>query len=168
MNSDMMPVYQDHTGRRFSTLKSMAEAWGKTANVVLQRLNHGRSVEYALTQPVRPYYKPCHDHKGNRFTSITKMCEFWHINQTTYRNRLKMGLGLERALTTVKGRVIRAEKYVSDPEGRKFPSMLQLAMFHKISHNVLWYRLNVKKWPLSKALSYPVGKRGKRYAKNAG
>ena len=52
--AQMQRVVQDHKGNKFKSYSEMARIYGIKTTTFLSRLNNGKSIEEALTCPVRP------------------------------------------------------------------------------------------------------------------
>ena len=92
----------DHTGKKYSSITEMCNAYGIKPETYSRRINTYKwSVQKALTTPVKPNGgQYCYDHEGTRFKSESLMCKHWGINRKTYRYRRNNGLSVEEALTS--------------------------------------------------------------------
>ena len=123
---------EDHTGRKFTSLREMCDYWGVTYNCYYARRLNGCSIEQALTgiglKTVRP--KKCEDHTGKEFNSEKEMCKHWKVNYTTFIDRKSKGYSLESSLT---GKGVGArKKSCVDHLGNKFSSESEMCRYWNI------------------------------------
>ena len=78
----------------------MCNAYHIHKNTFSHRMNHGYSLEEALTTPVKS--KTVTDHLGNEYQNTEDMCNAYHMDPKLYRERRKKSWSIEKALTTPK------------------------------------------------------------------
>lgn len=138
---DRSKVCQDHTGKKFPSIRAMCRAWGVSAQTYATRRRRGHSLEQALA-PIPPVY----DHLGNKFPSITAMCIKWSIPREVYYGRREDGWSVERALTTPVGG--KGNCNITDPEtGYTYTSISEAAAAAGITRAAMWRRIHRGRYP---------------------
>ena len=141
-------VCYDHKGRRFANKEAMCKFWKVDATTFTYRINHGRSLEFALTALSYADIKgkAIEDHEGNKFDSVVKMLDYWGIESpSVYYNRRRSGWTLEEALTGVH---ITAQ----DHEGREFNTVRAMTAYWGIDVNAYYGRIR-NGWTQEEALT---------------
>lgn len=133
----------DHLGNRYNSIGEMCKYWGISRQTFINRLEHGKSLEQALTEKVR-YRKTkiCYDHLGNKFNSSIEMCRYWNINYKTFRSRINAGVNLDDALT-IGYRHNKEKERVSDHLGNEFNYLSEMCKYWNTSTSTFKYRIRL-------------------------
>lgn len=154
----MYKIAVDHKGNKFKSKGEMCKYWGKSYDVVRNRLLVGWELKDALERQLSynskkrslKGKKDCScgkikDHKGNEFMTKREMCDYWGVEPSLVTNRLKRGWSLEEALE------IKNINNIEDHKGNKFRSKSDMCEFWGITVNQLRGRLSMG-WSLKDAL----------------
>lgn len=147
----------DHTGKTWTSVTAMCNAWGITTALYYGRLKCGYSIEKALTEPIMEIprnSKNIIDHKGNEFVSVSELCKHWNIGRSTFNARIKNGWPIEDALTTPCKKINSTEKQEwTDHLGNKFESLNDMCKTYGVTHYTFRTRMQKLGWSLEDALN---------------
>lgn len=130
----MYKIAVDHKGNKFKSKGEMCKYWGKSYDVVRNRLLVGWELKDALERQLSYNSKKrslkdalevnrdssIEDHKGNEFKDIKDMCKYWGKDYELVSKRLRNGWGIEDALEKPAGKYYGYYKEVEDHKGNKF------------------------------------------------
>ena len=90
----------DHLGKTYTSRSAMAKAYGINLEKLRYRLDHGWSLEDALTKDVKPTDTSVIDPISNKtFSSLQNLCKHYGLNYSTVFSRMKNGMTLKEALS---------------------------------------------------------------------
>lgn len=115
----MIPI--EYKGKKYSSIRALAVAYGKNPVAVYARLKQTNDIEFALNQEKKWSLKTIKDHLGNEFRSLSAKCKHYGISVSGYKRRIKNGYTEEQALTeTAK---INCKRQSVEYKGMKFKSI---------------------------------------------
>lgn len=150
----------DHLGNKYPSYKARANAYGKHANVVKERLAKGYTLEDALTIPTDASHlvKPVTDHLGNTYPTCKEMCDHYHIKMSTFCSR-RYHMNLEEALTTpIKDKTDNNRRPCKDHLGNLYRSRREMCEHYGLTYDTVFLRLK-RGMTLEEALTKKVGDR---------
>ena len=151
---------RDHTGRDFTSITAMSEAWGLPADTVAERLRKGWLVERALTTPFHGKFRRVVDpESGYVYSSISECARATGLNIATIFMRRR---GARADLAGYAGRLNCTPS--RDHTGREFPSISAMADAWSLSRHTVYTRL-LRGWSLERALTLRL-KNTQKGAKN--
>ena len=151
----------DHLGNKYKSLKDMAKAYGKTPQLIYNRLTLGWGIEKALMTPADRGItsgKGCMDHLGNKYKSLAEMAKAYGKRRDLVEHRLEDGWSVERALTTAVTDCGGAGKECTDHLGNKYTSIVEMAKAYGKDYCTVHNRLKGG-WTLEDALTIDVNKK---------
>ena len=152
---------RDHTGRDFTSITAMAEAWGLPADTVAGRLRKGWPPERALTTPFHGKFRRIADpESGYVYPSIAECARATGLNIATIFLRRR---GARADLAGYAGRMNCTP--ARDHRGREYASIAAMADAWGLSRHTVYARL-LRDWPLERALTTPVKKYTERSKKS--
>lgn len=82
----------DHKGNKFDSIKEMCKFWNIEYHTFVRRIGYGKTIEEALTTPVKQRRKQSdhiYDIFGNEFTSMVDIDKCYHLPAGTYKQRIQ-------------------------------------------------------------------------------
>ena len=145
---------KDHLGNSYPTIGKMCIHYGIGRDVYRARLRNGHTLQYALTEPVKPSpRKPSTDHLGNTYDTQKAMCDHYGLSVTVFTSRLTKYKGdLKKALTEP---LDPLKKTCTDHTGRKFNSIKEMCNYWNIPYKVYNSRRRLG-WTLKDILEKPM------------
>lgn len=152
----------DHLGNKYKSISDMVRAYGIPRQTYTSRINHGWTLEQALTAEPEKGWKSelgglpaenysVRDHLGNVYSSLDEMLEQYGITSGRYYRRIKAGWSLKDTLE------IKVNPTAEDHKGRKFKNEREMCEAYGISHNT--YRARLKRgYSKEKALTMATQK----------
>lgn len=149
----------DHLGNSYDSITSMCEAYRINPVTFSKRIQRGKTLEQALTEPVRSRVSLCQtnrvtDADGNGFSSVSAMCKHYDIDYTTYVKRRESGMSKKDALTVPK----RTHKSCVDHLGNQFKSVADMCRYYDIDYNLYQNRIRIG-WSVKEALTLKLRNR---------
>lgn len=149
----------DHLGNSYDSITSMCETYRINPVTFSKRIQRGKTLEQALTEPVRSRVSLCQtnrvtDADGNGFSSVSAMCKHYDIDYTTYVKRRESGMSKKDALTVPK----RTHKSCVDHLGNQFKSVADMCRYYDIDYNLYQNRIRIG-WSVKEALTLKLRNR---------
>ena len=165
-NAGIKKPVEDHLGNIYPTKKEMCAFYGVPFQTYAYRLNHGWTLEAALTTPSTPQVtrnEPI-DHKGIRYPTIKEMCDAYGVRVATYMYRRNHGWDIKSALTTpLNGKPETDAMPFTDHKGNRYPTLQSMCSAYGIRPALYSSRINRGK-SIAEALETPIENRGVEYA----
>lgn len=115
----MIPI--EYKGKKYSSIRALALAYGKNPVVVYARLKQTNDIEFALNHEKKWSLKTITDHLGNEFRSLSAKCKYYNISLSGYKRRIKEGYSEEQALT--EPLKLNSKRQSVEYKGMKFKSI---------------------------------------------
>lgn len=128
---------KDHLGNEFNSVFEMCKYWNIAVCTYYNRINHGCSLEEALSGIHRAKIV---DHLGNKYNTVKDMCEHWGVSISAFYSRIGGGASVEDALTH--STLYTSDRYkCKDHLGQEFKSKSDMCRHWGITVQILYSRL---------------------------
>ncbi|ERJ97236.1 hypothetical protein RUMCAL_00308 [Ruminococcus callidus ATCC 27760] len=144
----------DHLGNSYDSITSMCEAYGINPVTFSKRIQRGKTLEQALTEPVRSRVVLCQnvnrvtDADDNGFSSVSAMCKHYDMDYTTYVKRRESGMSKKEALAVPK----QTHRPCEDHLGNQFKSTADMCRYYGMDYSVYQNRIRIG-WSVKDALT---------------
>lgn len=150
---DMMKIpCTDHLSNSYDSITSMCEAYGINPATFSKRIQRGKTLEQALTEPVRS--RLCQnmnqviDADGNVFSSLNAMCKHYDMDYNTYVKIRESGMSKKEALAVPK----QTSRSCVDHLGNQFKSTSDMCRYYDMDYSVYQNRIR-RGWSVKDALT---------------
>ena len=129
---DMMKIpCTDHLGNSYDSITSMCEAYGINPAAFSKRIQRGKTLEQALTEPIR-----------------SRLCKHYDMDYNTYVKRRESGMSKKEALAVPK----QTSRSCVDHLGNQFKSTADMRRYYGMDYSVYQNRIRIG-WSVKDALT---------------